>query len=236
MIFLINCTCAQFAPKLSPIAQVGPVALGQDPNPNEILITDVYGRPFLNKYADVTGSPYFNDTNKLANIILSTGRVFKGVGIRIDLVSQEAHFISANNTEGVIKSGVVTEISYNDTTAESITPYTFRTGFPPVDNLTSNNFYLVLADGRCSFLKSIVKSVSERKNPLSGEVVKEIETYENYYLFSNGVMKRWKKDPKQISTELSDHQAQIDQFISKNKINLKNKDHLISLLNYYNSL
>lgn len=93
-----------------------------------------------------------------------------------------------------------------------------------------------MAEGRCSFLKSIYKRVSEKKTELSGEVVKEFETYEDYYLIINGVMKRWKKDKDFILAELTDKQAQVNQYLLSNKVNFKNAEQVTKLLNYYNSL
>jgi hypothetical protein len=163
---------------------------------DQVSITDVNGRPFDNIYENVNGSPYFDEKYKFASIKLNQGkeRTFVGVKTRIDMVTQQVHFISSNGVEGFLFAGMAKEVTYQDTTAEGIIPYKFLTGFPAIDKQTDQHLYLVLSEGRCSFLKSVSKKVNERKNELSGEAVKEFETYEDYYLFINGVMKRWKKD------------------------------------------
>lgn len=203
---------------------------------DQVSITDVNGRPFESKYVDIAGSPYFTDAYKTASIQLKQGKTFTNVRTRIDMVSQEIHFLSSNGVEGYIESGMVKEVSYTDTTTSGIVSYKFQTGFPSVDRQTVNNFYQILAEGKCGLLKSISKSISERKNELSGEVVKEFETTENTYLFIKGVMKRIKKDKDFFVTELSDKQKEISGFIQSNKLNFKSNDHLIKLINYYNSL
>lgn len=205
---------------------------------NQIFVSDVNGRPFENRYADVSGTPYFNEEYKFANIKFSQGqgRTFVNVKTRIDLASQETYFISSNGIEAVIEAGMVKEITYADTTAEGIIFYKFQTGFPSIDMKTGNNFYLVLSEGRCSFLKSITKKVTERKNELSGEVAKDFTTYENFYLFIKGEMKRVKKDKDFLLGELSDKQAEISEFIKTHKLNVKNNEHLTRLIAYYNSL
>ncbi len=183
-----------------------------------------------------TGSPYFMDEYKYSNIILERGRVFTKVKARIDLASLEVSFISVNGIEASIEAGMIKEISFSDTTAEGIVLYKFKTGFPSIDKQTRNNFYLMLADGRCSFLKAVMKKVTEKKNDISGEVVRDFETYEEFYIFSKGVMKKWKKDKDFILAELSDRQPQVSQFIDANKITFRSEEQLIRLLNYYNSL
>ncbi len=205
---------------------------------DQISITDVNGRPFENIYNNVSGTPYFDEKYKFANIKLSQGqgRTFVGVKTRIDMVTQEVHFISSNEVEGFLFAGMVKEVTYDDTTTDGIIPYKFVTGFPAVDKQTNQNFYLVLSEGRCSFLKSIIKKVSERKNELSGEIAKDMETYEDYYLYIKGVMKRWKKDKDFILAELTDKQKEITQYILTNKVNFKNADQVTKLLKYYNSL
>lgn len=203
---------------------------------SQISITDVNGRPFVNKYSDVNGTPYFNAEYKSAKIKLNQGRIFVDVKMRINLATQETSFISANGVEGYMVAGMVKEITYADTAAEGVITYKFQTGFPPIDKQNENNFYQVLSEGRCSFVKSIVKTVIERKNELSGEIAKDFETTENYYLFSGGKMKRIKKSKEFFLSELTDKQAEITLFIQSNQLSFKNTDHLIKLLNYYNSL
>jgi hypothetical protein len=114
--------------------------------------------------------------------------------------------------------------------------YKFQTGFQLIDKQDQRNFYQVLAEGKCGLVKSITKSISERKNELSGEVAKEFETTENLYLFVKGELKRLKKDRDFVMAELADKQLPVNRFVLDNKINFKNLDQIVKLLNYYNSL
>lgn len=203
---------------------------------DQVSISDVNGRPFENNYGAVNGSPYFDAVYKYANILLRDGKKFVNIQVKLDLVTQETHFITANNQEAFAGKGIIKEISYADTGTTGIQTYKFQTGFPRVDRQTEINFYQVLAEGRCSFLKSITKSIEEKKSELSGEIAKDIETTENYYLFTKNEMKRLKKDKDFILSQLADKQAEINQFIQSNKINYKNTDDLTRLFNFYNAL
>lgn len=203
---------------------------------NQIFITDVNGRPFENKYLDVIGTPFFNADYKVAEIKLKQGRTFVKIKTKIDLVAQETYFITTNGIETYLEVGMVKEIKYFDTIKNNIVSFKFQTGFPPIDLNTENNFYQVLSEGRCSFLKSTSKKILEKKNELSGEVIREFETYESYYLFINGEMKKFKKDKDFIRSQLLDKLQQVDLFLNTNKIDLKNREHLVLLFNYYNSL
>lgn len=203
---------------------------------DQISITDLNGRPFENRYSDVAGTPYFTADYKISTIQLTQGKSFVGVKTRIDFVLQKAHFLSTNGIEGYIEAGMAKEVSYADTTPGGIIFYKFQTGFPSIDKQNQNNFYQVMAEGKCGFIKSISKSISERKNELSGEIAKEFEISENYYLFIKGEMKRWKRNKESVLDELADKQVQVNQFVLLNKTNFKNPEQVSKLLNYYNAL
>ncbi len=204
--------------------------------PSQVFISDVNGRPFESRFDDVSGTPYFNAAYKYGDITLKQGRKFTQVKMKINLVTQETVFVSENGIEGYMEAGMVKEISYADTTADGILLYKFQTGFPAVDRQNDKHFYQVLAEGRCSLVRSIVKKVIERRNELSGEVVKEFESTENIYLYINGEMKRFKKDKDAVLSLLADKQAELDQYVTEHKTNFKNLDQVVLLLNYYNSL
>ncbi|MBI2272187.1 MAG: hypothetical protein HYU70_00195 [Bacteroidetes bacterium] len=204
--------------------------------PSQVFISDVNGRPFESRFDDVSGTPYFNADYKYGDITLKQGRKFVQVKMKINLVTQETIFVSANGIEGYMEAGMVKEITYADTTAEGIRLYHFQTGFPAVDRQTDKHFYQVLAAGRCSLLRSVVKKVIERRNELSGEVAKEFESVENIYIYVKGEMKRYKKDKDSLLPWLADKQEEMNQYMAGHKINFKNLDQVIQLLNYYHSL
>lgn len=192
--------------------------------------------PILKSYTLAEGTPYFPETYKYATITLVQGRTLKNVKARVDLVENETQFISANGAEGLLNRGMVREVSYADTIDAVITQYKLRTGFPPIEKFTKDNFYLVLADGRCSFLKAIIKKVTETRSELSGGTVRNYDTLEDYYIYANGEIKRWKKDKDFILGELADKRSEVDQFVLANKTNFRNVESVIKLVSYYNSL
>lgn len=201
----------------------------------QVTLGDAYGRPLKAAAGDINGSQYFNENYRYSDITMVKGRKFTNVKAKIDLTNQSVVFLS-NDIEAVLEPGSVRELSYRDTTENGIIAYRFRTGYPAVDNKTPNNFYIVLADGKCSMLRSVEKRVTQRKNEISGEVFRDYETTESYFLFSKGEMKHLKKDKDFILSELADKQAEVNKFILENKLNLKNYDHIARLLDYYNGL
>ncbi len=188
------------------------------------------------KYIGVDGFPYLVKDFKFGSIELKNGRKFSSVPLKLDLVAQEIIFLSPNKEEGVIGSDFVKDVSLIDTTELGVIPYLLRSGFPAIDNYKSNQFCLVIADGKIALLKSMVKSIDTRKNELSGEISKEFALTEDYFTFQNGVMSRFKRDKNDILELFYKQRDKIEIFIKANKGSFKNEQYLASIFNYYNSL
>jgi hypothetical protein len=202
----------------------------------QIFLSDVNGRAFVNKYADVNGTAYLFPNFKFATIVLSDGRKYANVKARLNLVENEVNFIASNGEEGYIGKGMVNTIIISDTNKQEIKVYTFQTGFPSIDNQSSIHFYQVLASGKTSLLKSINKSIDERVNELSGEKSKEFAVRENLYILNGGILKRIKKDAGFFTETMSDQKEAVKQFINSNKLNFKNEEQLKKLVEFYNTL
>jgi len=202
----------------------------------QIFLSDVNGRAFENKYADVSGSAYLYPNFKFATIVLKDGRTYNNVQARLNLVEHEVNFIASNGEQGYIGKGMVTSILFNDTTKDGVNANFFQTGFSPIDNQSAIHFYQVLVNGKISLLKSINKNIEERLNELSGEKSKEFAQRENLYVLYEGSLKRVKKDSDFFLSTMANQKEAINQYIRTNKLNFKNEDQLKKLVEFYNSL
>ena len=203
---------------------------------NQIFIQDVNGRPMIAKYIGVDGFPYLIKDFKFGWVQIKTGRKFNNVPIKLDLVAQEIIFLSANKEEGVIGGDFVKEVGFNDTTESGINAYLFRSGFPPIDKFSANQFYQIIADGKISLLKSLVKSIDTRKNELSGEIVMEFSLSEEFFTYQNGLINRFKRDKNEVLSLFNNQRDKVEAFIKTNKGSFKQEKYLASIFNYYNSL
>lgn len=202
----------------------------------QIFLSDVNGRAFENKYADVSGSAYLYPNFKFATIVLKDGRTYNNVQARLNLVEHEVNFIASNGEQGYIGKGMVTSILFNDTTKDGVNANFFQTGFSPIDNQSAIHFYQVLVNGKISLLKSINKNIEERLNELSGEKSKEFAQRENLYVLNEGSLKRVKKDSDFFLSTMANQKEAINQYIRTNKLNFKNEEQLKKLVEFYNSL
>jgi hypothetical protein len=203
---------------------------------NDLILTNHNGQPFKAFYEGVQGSPYFLPGWKPATIFLNQGKKFEKIKTRIDLYTQEVHFITANGVEAVTPNGMVTAIILFDSTAKGEHTYIFKTGYPATDNQNSNNFYLVLCEGQIQLLQSIRKKINERKDDISNETTREFDTYTEYYYFTNNEIKKIKKDKAFMLALLSSEKNKVEAFIKKDNTNFRNIDSLVKLVSFYNSL
>lgn len=201
---------------------------------NQIYISDVNGRPVRSGYNDITGTPFFNGEFKIGNIILTSGKQFVSVPIRIDIVTHEINFQSPNKEEGYLGANMVKEVSYVDSTLPNFPVFIFRTGMPPIDNHKGNEFFQVISDGKLLLLKSHSKKVDTRKNELSGEIVKEFVTYNDYYVLQNGNIIRLKRDKAFIQSLMPDKAKIMTDFLMGYKNTIKNEQDLKAIFDKYN--
>ncbi len=194
------------------------------------------GMTYVNSYFDdVKGSPFFIERWQYALIKLRDGRTYDPVNVLVDINKQQLNFKTWDNIEMFFSASLIKEIDIYDSLQSRNIIYKFKTGFPKIDKQTENSFYQVLAGDSILLLKSIIKHISTNKNDLSGEVEKKFETYEDYYTFFNGEIKRLKKNKEYILDLLSKQKTRIESFVSDNKLSFKNEKDLIKIFDYYNS-
>jgi hypothetical protein len=158
-----------------------------------INVFDQNGKVFVNPAPEVAGSPFLTDKWRLGTLLIVTNRRFDSVKLRLNLFSQEVHFLDRNSNEMALAKGYIKEVTFSAGPA-GIGEARFRNGFPAVDEQDARNFYQVLAEGKLWLLHSYRKVILNEKDVMTGEVKKEYSLYENYYIYDGQSMQRVKKD------------------------------------------
>ena len=60
-------------------------------------VFDKNGKSFVNPAPDVAGSPFLTDAWTIVGLVINTNRKFDSVKARLNLYSQEVHFLDKNN-------------------------------------------------------------------------------------------------------------------------------------------
>jgi hypothetical protein len=184
-------------------------------------VFDANGKSFVNPAPDVAGSPFFADDWKIGALIANSNYRFDSVKVRLNLFSQEVHFLDKNNNEMALAKGYIKAIILPNPVTGAPTGPKFQNGFPAIDEQDVNNFYEVLTEGKLWLLLSIRKVIAKEKDEMSGEVKKEYRAYEDYYTFDGKTMQRLKK-----GTVLIDGKP----------VKYKNIDDLKKVIDQYNAL
>jgi hypothetical protein len=201
-----------------------------------IRVSDETGSAFVNPYRDVAGSPYLRDAWTRAAMRLNGNVIVPDMQVRLDLKSQQWHFLDSGNIEDLVPVGLVREVLMDDSSGTGVKTSVFRSGFPPVDSRKTTDFYQVVSDGKVLLLHSMTKVINIDKDEMAGSVQMEFVLYEDYYLFSGGKMWRVKKDKSEVLNQLADKKEKIQAFIDENHFKLKSVDELKKVIDYYNTL
>ncbi|PWU03707.1 MAG: hypothetical protein C5B52_02880, partial [Bacteroidetes bacterium] len=119
-------------------------------------------------YLDIAGNPYYREGYKTSTLYLGGPRRISRVPAKLDMVTQQIIFVTANQQEITMPVGNVKEMDVFDSSASGIKTVTVRIGYPPIDNQNEFNFYEVIDDGKITFLKCLVKKIIDTKNDVSG--------------------------------------------------------------------
>jgi hypothetical protein len=201
-----------------------------------IRVFDETGKSFVNPYHDVTGSPYLSDAWTHAAMRLNNNAIVSDIQVRLDLKSQQWHFLDSGNIERLVPVGLVTEVLLDDSSGSEVKTADFRSGFPPVDSRKTTDFYRVLSTGKVLLLHSMLKKINIDKDEMAGTVQMEFAVYEEYYLFNGGKMWRVKKDKSEVLNQLTDKKEKMQTFIDENHFKLKSIDEVKRVIDYYNSI
>jgi hypothetical protein len=201
----------------------------------EQFFFDAQGRA-LNRYVGVTGDPFLLDkwitTTKL---VLLNGSTIRNYKVKFNTNDNSILFLDSLENAKVAMPLLVKELRMADP-AELNKSYCIKTGFPPIEKQTEETYYLILSEGKCSLLNYQTKAIVTTKNDLSGEISKDFEKNDTYYLYFNNTMLALKKSKNFLLEILHDKETDLENYIEENKISFKKIEDITRLINYYNTL
>jgi hypothetical protein len=195
------------------------------------FIQDVSGIPFVaTKYSAVEGFPNLFTDWKKGQVKLKDGAKYQDLDLMYDLVKDELSFKSKDGQPMLFKQSVV-QFQFNDMEQ----PYV--SGIDGGKFFTNRNYLQQMSTGKITVYKKTVKNIIE-KNEYNTVAKTQVflENIQYFYTLNNGPLGVFKKDKKMLLELLADKPSEVQTFITKNNIKLKEDKDLISVLAYYNSL
>jgi hypothetical protein len=195
----------------------------------------VAGTPFVTaKFARVVdGSPFFNEQMMPGAIILSEGKEYKNIQVRLNLLDAQVNYIDDKYIE-MIATTPVKEVVLWDTISKNDHRFIFSDYIGSSQKL-EKDFYELLQAGKAELYKQYKKNIVESKPYGSATVEQTIRTDIRYYLLVNGQWTKVKK-LKDLTTVFPDKRDEVLKFISDRKLSGDSEANFEAIVFYYNSL
>lgn len=200
------------------------------------LIYAVGGVPMNNaKYiAIVEGSPFFSESYYTGKIILSGGKVYDKIKLKLDLMDNSVHYMSTEGEELVATTPIKTVFLY-DAVAQKEIQFDNSELLITLSKIEKTGWYELLDTGTVRLYKRHHKSIRENKPYGSATTEQYITTSYSYYIFTNSVFTPVKKI-KALPDMMQDKKTELQEYINLHGLTGKSDKDYITLVAYYNSL
>ena len=195
----------------------------------------VAGTPFVNaKFSRVVeGSPFFNEQMMHASIILSGGKEYRNILVRLNLLETQVNYIDETQVE-MIATTPISEVVLWDTINNDQHRFMFSDYIETTDK-PEKDFYELIQAGKAALYKQYKKKLLESKPYGSATVEQSIRTEFRYFVLYNGQWIRIKK-AKELTDLLNDKKNEIQKFITDKTVTKDNEANFEAVIVYYNNL
>ena len=194
------------------------------------------GAPFISvKYVNlVEGSPYFKDEWLASVLVSETGREYKDVKVRLDLVDNHIHFQDDKGTD-MITTSPIKEVVLTDAMSNNY-KFVHSSRLPASSIIKDEGWFMWLCSGSASLYKFHDKRVKEFTPYNSATIELTIKTTERYLVSYNNALLEIKKI-KDAPSVLANKKAELEEYLkTKDDKALSMDDRITALIDYYNSL
>jgi hypothetical protein len=195
----------------------------------------VAGTPFvMAKFARVVeGSPFFNEKMMKGALILSEGKEYKSVFVRLNLLETQVNYMNELNIE-MIATTPVREVIIWDTIVGK--DYRFvSSNYIKTSAPIDRDFYELLQTGKAELYKQHKKQMRETRPYGSATYEQTIQTDIFYFVLVNQQWTRVKK-LRDIPPLLADKTTDVQKFISDKRLSGDNQSNFEAVIAYFNSL
>lgn len=185
-------------------------------------------------YVDISGSPFWDESWNAAIFVLSNGNTAKVRKAKLNLYTNEVHFVNSNGIELVCENKDIKKIIFFKGMDTTKVLAVFES-FLDASN-TVNSYYHVLNTGRLRLLVLQKILINEKEyDPLSGKREHSFFPKTTYAISDNGNLLPLKSLDYSNIFFIVHSNANAQQWLKQNKNKLKNESEVVSFLNYCNT-
>ena len=181
-------------------------------------------------YADINGSPYYSDDFKLSDIYFKNGNIIKQVSVRLNLYDNILEFQRGNEILELTRMEDLGHVKINE---EDITFVN------DVDDSGDAGFYKIELDGKYQLLQLLqvtyfdpIKATNHYEDDIPAKFKKQNG---KYYLGTEKNTPLEFGNKKDFQDSFAQSYTSLVKYAKKNKLNPKNYDDLVIMVNYLNS-
>ena len=233
MKYLLNCLsicCILCISHISQAQTLNNFSL-KDIGQSVLMVTDGNGK-MVNMGLDMEnyGSPFFDTEFLPANIVLATGQRYENVLVKINLLSNEVIYKTAEGKElAVLPAIKQVELNKNGNLLF------FEYGYPVFEKQNHKTIYQVLAKGKVSLLKYFFIQVTEAKPYSSATMLRTIEQFPRLFLYDQSMsLKKAPKSNEDLLSLYKEDATRIQSILQKNNLKIKKEDDFIKCITKLN--
>ena len=204
---------------------------------------DMTGRKFFEEtnsnvlytfqYTEIKGTPFLSDKWMRGKAFLDHEVSFDNLQIKLDLYNNK--FIINWHDSSFQISTTVKQIELFPT-GDTVNGLVFRNGYSINAKINARTYLQVLADGKLTFLKYIKKEMNDFSEYSDATKYKRFEETDKYFIFANGEFREIALNKKSLQDILPDKWNEVEDYLTKYKVNVKVQEGWRLAIQYYNSL
>ena len=188
----------------------------------------------LDKYPRfANGTPYFLEEWVNADIVLGSGEIYENIKMRLDLVENTLQYINPRGAE-LIATSLIKTVTLKDSVHQNEYKFVYSSFLKGSKNI-EKGWYMVLASGKATLYKYMVKTVEQPKIYSSSTTEASINTAAEYFIYTDSVLSCVKRI-KELSGLLKDKTNELSEYMSTKKLSGKSDSNYADLVKYYNGL
>ena len=217
------------------------IEMGSPVNPRDAFGSiNVYGSDGLLKsipYNRIKGSPFLDEQWKPAVLYDYRDSVLAKCPVKMNLATQEIHFLNLKGEEMVPVRGIVKKLIIYDVTDSNKVLAVFNNNIPEIRMQTKNKDYYVqeLNKGKVQLLKITLRKVESADSLFGTQKRYYFADQAEYYLQVNNRVERIKRLNKEEFFVFLPEASKYNLWIRERKLKFRNEEDFIVFLNHYNN-
>lgn len=194
-------------------------------NQSSMFVNDLNGTPLAEKSeVNIKGSSFLNSDWQHADLVHKNGTLYRNISVKLNLQTQEVHFLDQNKQEMICSKGDILEINFKETQDSKFKLMRYQ---------GKDEFFQILLDDTISFVKSFKASVVQSIQFNSATKEQTISIDILYFLLRDGEFIPFKKQKKSLISAFGDHELSLSNFIKESRVSMNSESDIISIIKFY---